>query len=66
MEQAFHAARLVAAHDALLALLAEYNAGASIPADSIAARLTDETFDSPAGFDITYMADGQPLAGEGV
>lgn len=66
MEQAFHAARLVAAHDALLALLAEYNAGAAVLADSISARLTDETFDSPAGFDVTYMVDGQPLAGEGV
>lgn len=64
-----HAARLVAAHDALLAILAEYNQGAHPGhiAASVFVRYTVDTDDTPGGLDVTYYdAGGSMLAGEGV
>lgn len=69
MEAAFHVARMVAAHDALLAILAEFNQGAEPghAAASVSARFTSDALDMPGGLDLTfYDARGVMLAGEGV
>lgn len=69
MQAAFHAARMVAAHDALLSILAEFNQSAEPghAAASVSARFTGDTLDMPGGLDVTfYDAQGVMLAGEGI
>lgn len=69
MQAAFHAARMVAAHDALLCILAEFNQSAEPghAAASVSARFTSDTLDMPGGLDLVfYDARGVMLAGEGI
>lgn len=64
---AYHAARMVALHSALLALLTEF--AEDIPADTVHASLSfgmiDHQDDVPA-FDLFYTSKGLPVGGEGM
>lgn len=69
MESAFHAARMVAAHDALQSILAEFNQDAEPghAAASVSARFKLDTADTPGGLDLVFFdASGVMLAGEGI
>lgn len=63
MQQAMHAARLVAAHSALLALL--YEAQGDAPeVDAITVTLNYSP--DADGLDVVYMTKGLPVSGEGM
>ncbi len=63
MEQAMHAARLVAAQSALLALLIEQQGDNIENVDGVTVTLA---FDGEStGLDVIYTANGRPVAGEG-
>jgi hypothetical protein len=57
-----HAARLAAAHDALLALLCEQQ-GDGAPSDGITVVLGRD--DDGTSLDVTYTRGGMPVSGEG-
>lgn len=63
MEQAMHAARIVAAHSALLALLTEQ--APECEPDGITVTLTTDDV-MGMSMDVTYTRKGMPVAGEGV
>lgn len=63
MEQAMHAARMVAVHSALLALLTEQTP--ECEPDSITVTLTCD-HELGMSMDVTYMRRGMPLGGEGM
>lgn len=63
MQQAMHAARLVAAQSALLALLIEQQGEHIEKVDGVSVTLA---FDGEGtGLDVIYTANGRPVAGEG-
>jgi hypothetical protein len=63
MQQAMHAARLVAAQSALLALLIEQQGDNIENVDGVTATLA---FDGEStGLDVIYTSNGRPVAGEG-
>jgi hypothetical protein len=64
MEQAMHAARLVAAHSALLALLFEQQGDKLHKVDGLTVSLSHEPHSE--GMDVIYTANGQPVGGEGM
>lgn len=64
MEQAMHAARLVAVHSALLALLFEQQGDNLQAVDGVTVTLSHEP-DSD-GLDVLYTCKGLPVAGEGI
>ncbi len=64
MHEAMHAARLVAVHSALLALLDEQQGEHPRPLDGITVRLSRDP--EIGGLDVTYTAGGLPVAGEGM
>jgi len=64
MEQAMHAARLVAAQSALLALLFEQQGDNLHKVDGLTVSLSQEPH--TAGMDVIYTANGQPVGGEGI
>ena len=64
MEQAMHAARLVAAHSALLALLFEQQGDNLHKVDGLTVTLSHQPHSE--GMDVIYTANGQPVGGEGI
>ena len=63
MEQAMHAARLVAVQSALLALLIEQQGDNIENVDGVTVTLA---FDGEStGLDVIYTSNGRPVAGEG-
>ena len=64
MEQAMHAARLVAVHSALLALLFEQQGDNLQKVDGLTVTLSHEP--QSEGMDVIYMANGQPVGREGI
>ena len=64
MEQAMHAARLVAAHSALLALLFEQQGDNLHKVDGLTITLSHEPHSE--GMDVIYTANGLPVGGEGI
>lgn len=64
MEQAMHAARLVAAHSALLALLFEQQGDNLHKVDGLTVTLSHEP--QSEGMDVIYTANGLPVGGEGI
>lgn len=64
MEQAMHAARLVAAHSALLALLFEQQGDSIAHVDGVTVSLSH--IDDEQGLDVIYTSKGQPVSGEGM
>ena len=64
MQEAMHAARLVAAHSALLALLIDQQGDQHEKLDGVSVTLS---FDGDTtGLDVIYTANGRPVAGEGL
>ena len=59
-----HAARLVAAHSALLALLFEQQGDNLHKVDGLIVNLSHEP--QSEGMDVIYTANGQPVGGEGI
>lgn len=59
-----HAARLVAAQSALLALLIEQQGDNIARVDGITVSLTHT--EEAQGLDVIYTANGQPVGGEGM
>ncbi len=64
MQQAMHAARVAAAHDALLALLIE-SQGDAIDVDAIHVSVELVAGDAPS-LDIQFTRRGELVAGEGL
>ena len=64
MQEAMHAARLVAAQSALLALLIEQQGDNIARVDGITVSLSHT--EEGQGLDVIYTANGQPVAGEGI
>lgn len=64
MQQAMHAARVAAAHDALFALLVEQLGEQGNVLDGVTAVFSHE--DGHTSMDLTYTVKGLPVAGEGV
>ena len=64
METAMHAARLVAAHSALLALLFEQQGDNLHKVDGLTVTLSHEPHSE--GMDVIYTANGLPVGGEGI
>ena len=64
MQAAMHAARLVAAQSALLALLVEQQYENPNPVDGITACLTHA--EHGQSLDFTYTSNGLPVGGEGI
>jgi len=64
MEQAMHAARLVAVQSALLALLFEQQGDNLHKVDGLTVTLSHEP--QSEGMDVIYTANGQPVGGEGI
>lgn len=67
METAYHAARMVALHSALLSLLTEFSE--DMPADTVHARLSLADKENPEDFsvfDLQYTSNGRPVGGEGM
>ena len=64
METAMHAARLVAAQSALLALLIEQQGDNIARVDGITVCLSHT--EEGQGLDVIYTANGQPVGGEGI
>lgn len=65
MQQAMHAARLVAAQSALLALLMEQREEHAEIISGVTATLSWE-FDLGGSLDLVYTSNGRPVAGEGM
>ena len=64
MHEAMHAARLVAAQSALLALLIEQQGDNIARVDGVSVTLA---FDGETtGLDVIYTASGMPVGGEGI
>ena len=63
MEQAMHAARLVAAQSALLALLIEQQGDNIENVDGVTATLAYDG--ESTGLDVIYTSNGRPVSGEG-
>lgn len=63
MQQAMHAARLVAAQSALLALLIEQQGEQITPLDGVTVSLSHDQ--EGTSLDVIYTANGAPVAGEG-
>lgn len=63
MQQAMHAARLVAAHSALLALLIEQQGEQITTLDGVTVSLSHDQ--EGTSLDVIYTANGAPVAGEG-
>lgn len=63
MQEAMHAARLVAVHSALLALLDEQQFEHPRTLDAITVTLSRDG--EHGGLDVVYMAGGMPVGGEG-
>lgn len=64
MQEAMHAARLVAAQSALLALLIEQRGDHIEAVDGVSVTLA---FDGDTtGLDVIYTSNGRPVGGEGV
>lgn len=64
---AYHAARMVALHSAMLSLLTEFSD--DMPADTVHARLSlksPDNADDFSAFDIYYTSNGSPVGGEGM
>lgn len=59
-----HAARLVAAHSALLTLLFEQQGDNLHKVDGLTVSLTYEP--ETSSMDVIYTANGQPVGGEGI
>lgn len=64
MEQAMHAARLVAVQSALLALLFEQQGEQITNVDGLTVTLSHDRDGS--SLDVIYTANGSPVAGEGM
>lgn len=64
MHAAIHAARLVAVHSALLALLAEQQAEHEGAFDGITANLSADL--DGYSLDVSYTRQGLPITGEGM
>ena len=64
MEQAYHAARMVAIQSALLSLLSEQDGENLHAVDGITASLFRDI--DGTTLDLIYTAKGQPVAGEGM
>lgn len=64
MQEAMHAARLVAAQSALLALLIEQQGDNIARVDGVTVSLS--TSDHGTGLDVIYTANGRPVVGEGM
>lgn len=64
MQEAMHAARLVAAQSALLALLIEQQGDNIARVDGVTVSLS--TSDDGTGLDVIYTANGRPVGGEGM
>lgn len=64
MEVAMHAARLVAAQSALLALLVEQE-GEQLRVDGVTVTLSMH-HGAGTSMDVAYTANGMPVGGEGV
>ena len=64
MEQAMHAARSVAAHSALLALLFEQQGDNLHKVDGLTVTLSHQPHSE--GMDVIYTSNGQPVGGEGI
>lgn len=64
MQEAMHAARLVAAHSALLALLVDQQGESFQAVDGVTVTLSHEP--EGMGLDVIYTSNGQPMAGEGI
>lgn len=65
MQTAMHAARLVAVHSALLALLTEQQGEHEGAFDGINATLSADPLDG-FSLDVSYTRQGLPMSGEGV
>lgn len=63
-QQQLHAARLVAVHSALLALLFEQQGDNLLPVDGVTVSLSHEPHSE--GMDVIYTSNGQPVGGEGM
>ena len=63
MQQAMHAARLVAAQSALLSLLIEQQGEQLEKVDGVSVTLAYDG--ETTGLDVIYTANGRPVAGEG-
>ena len=64
MQQAMHAARVVATHDALLGLLVEQLSQDLPLLDGVSVHLCYEGGET--SLDITYTRGGMPVSGEGL
>jgi hypothetical protein len=65
MEQAMHAARLVAAQSALLALLSEQQGENLSSVDGITVTLSNDA-QMGRSLDVIYTDKGRPVGGEGI
>ncbi|WP_291519295.1 hypothetical protein [Acidovorax sp.] len=63
MQEAMHAARLVAAQSALLALLVEQQGDQLEKVDGVSVTLAYDG--ETTGLDVIYTANGRPVSGEG-
>lgn len=63
MQQAMHAARLVAAQSALLALLIEQQGEQITPLNGVTVSLAHDQ--EGTSLDVIYTSNGAPVAGEG-
>ncbi len=64
METAYHAARMVAVHSALLSLLTEQEGDNIHQIDGVTASLGRDA--DGITLDLVYTVKGQPVAGEGM
>ncbi len=64
MQTAMHAARLVAAESALLALLIQQQGDNPAPVDGVSVTLAYDG--ETTGLDVVYTSNGLPVSGEGV
>lgn len=63
MQEAMHAARLVAAQSALLALLVEQQGDQLEKVDGVSVTLAYDG--ETTGLDVIFTANGRPVSGEG-
>lgn len=66
MQEAMHAARLVAAHSALLALLVEQQGDSVEAMNGITVSYSVDPNLGLTNLDVIYTHNGQPVAGEGM
>lgn len=64
MQEAMHAARLVAAQSALIALLIEQQGDQIDAVDGVSVTLSYDG--QTTGLDVIYTSNGRPVAGEGM